>query len=102
MAEEEKSWWDSLFSNEEAKEREMVMSPPPVKPELNPDDYSDNLAYRMAKRKADNEYKRLMEDREYNPGKYMVQEAEAEPTEDIRKYDRRQAIDEAISEAEGQ
>lgn len=101
---ETKSFWASLFSSDDddrsAREKEMVMSSPPPKPVLNRDDYSDNLAYAMAKRKANNEYKRLMDDREYNPEKYMVPyaHAEADPTKEHGAFTRQQQIDEALGE----
>jgi len=101
---EELGFWESLFSGDDddksAREKEMVMSAPPPKPQLDPDDYSDNLAYRMAKRKADNEYKRLMEDRELNPDTYLVPaaHAEADPTKEHGAFTRQQQLDEALGE----
>jgi len=93
MAEEEtKGFWESLFSSdEEAKAREMVQAPPPELVLPDKADYTDdNLAYRMAVRKAKFEHKKALEAYEENPEDYMVEAAGAETPEDhaaIRRKD---------------
>lgn len=110
MADEENGgFFSRIFGsdNEEARSREMVMSPPPEPPNIRREDFPEgtegNIAYRMAKRKADFEYRKLLEDRELNPQNYMVPAAAeaAEPTEETSRYDRQRQLDTAIREAEG-
>jgi len=80
------------------REREMVMSPEPSPPNIRREDYDSSLDYSLAKTKAENEYRRLLEDRRMNPGNYMVPAASAaEPNEDTSRYERGRAIDEAVS-----
>jgi len=97
---------DWLFGDDDddrsPREREMVMSPPPSPPNIRREDFDSSLDYSLAKTKAENDYRRLMEDREMNPDNYLVPAASAaEPTEDYSRYERGRALDEAISEAEG-
>jgi hypothetical protein len=103
MAEEEtKGFFESLFSRgddeKSPREREMVMSPPPSKPVVNRADYDSDLDYKLAKRKAEFEYRKLMEDREVNPENYLVPAAaaEADPTKEHGAFTRERDIEEAI------
>lgn len=105
MAEETKGFWGSLFGSDDKspKEREMVMSSPPPKPNVKRDDYDSDLDYRLAKRKANTEYRRLMEDRDLNPKTYLVPSAQAaaDPTKEHGAFTRTRDIDQAVREAQG-
>jgi len=102
MAEEEsKGFWESLFSDdEEAKAREMVQAPPPELVLPDKADYvDDDLAYRMAVRKAKYEHKKALEAYNDNPEDYMVPAAEAAGPED-HAATRRRDIEETMKEYE--
>jgi len=102
MADEEKGWFASLFSDDDGgkKSREMVMSPPPVKPDTARLEGESPLDHSLRVRKLKFEYKKLMEDRGLNPSNYMVSPAaaSAEPTEETSRYNRRQQLDKALGE----
>ena len=107
MSEVSESLWEGvkgLFSseNEEAKQREMVMAPLPSPPKLKRSDYpegvSGNIDYKLAKRAAENEYRRMVEDREMNPDKYLVPAAyaEADVNREEEDYTRTRDIEETM------
>ena len=105
MAEEiddTKGFWESLFGgNEEAKAREMVQAPPPELILPDKADYTDdNLAYRMAVRKAKFEHKKALEAYKENPEDYMVPAAAAEETPEEHAAVRRKDIMETMKEYE--
>lgn len=112
MADEDKgilaSAWDFITGDDDdersPREREMVAAairPPPV---INRNDYETRLDYSLAKTAAKNDYRRYLEDREMNPDKYLVPAAyaEADPTSEERGAWRKQALEEAEREIEGQ
>lgn len=102
MAEEEtKGFWESLFSSDEdPKAREMVQAPPPELVLPDKKDYvDDDLAYRMAVRKARYEHKKALEAYKDNPGDYMIEAAPAEEVKDHAAV-RRDDIMETMKEYE--
>jgi hypothetical protein len=103
----EKSLYDTIAGfftggDEEAKAKEMVMAPPPPEPVLTQNPGESSLDFSMRKRKAMMEYRALLNDREMNPGNYMIPAAEAEevPAGERDRFDRRRQIEEAIESAE--
>lgn len=102
MAEEEtKGFWESLFSSDdEAKAREMVQAPPPELVLPNKADYEDDdLAYRMAVRKAKFEHKKALEAYNDNPEDFLIEAAPAEEVKDHAAV-RRDDIIETMKEYE--
>ncbi len=96
--------YDWMFGDDDdrsAREREMVMSPPPTKPNIRREDYDSNLDYTLARDRANNEYRRLMEDRQLNPQNYMVPAAAAaaDPNQEIGAFERGRALEQAEKEA---
>ena len=111
MSEVSESLWEGIkgmFSgdDEEARQREMVMAPPPSPPNIKRSDYpegtSGNIDYRLAKKAAENEYRRMLEDREMNPDKYLVPAAyaEADVNREEENYTRTRQIEETMREME--
>ena len=101
MPEETKGFWESLFSSDaDPKEREMVQAPPPELALPDKTDYGDdNLAYRMAVRKAKFEHKKALEAYNDDPSAFMM---EAEATETVQDHAalRRSDIEETMKEYE--
>jgi len=102
MADEDTgNWFTELFFDDDdapsAKEREMVMSPPPAEPDLKRLEGESPLDHSLRIRKLKFDYKKLMEDREMNPSNYMVSPAaaEAEPTPEVSRYNRARQLEES-------
>jgi len=72
---------------------EMVLSPPPPQPTVTKLEGESDLDYSLRKRKTLFEWKKLMEDRELNPGKYMVPASKA--AEMSEPEDRRTTVEKA-------
>lgn len=102
MAEEEtKGFWASLLSSDDdPKAREMVQAPPPELVLPDKADYvDDDLAYRMAVRKAKYEHKKALEAYKDNPSDYMIEAAPAETVQDHAAV-RRRDIEDQMAEYE--
>lgn len=81
------------------REREMVMSPAPVKPTFTQQEGEDRTAFNIRKRLKMREWEALIRQRESFPEDFMVPAAEAEGTEDTSRYNRQQQIDQALEDA---
>lgn len=104
MAEEEKlGWFESLFvDNEEVspKEREMVRAPTPPPPEFVQAEGESDMDFRLRKKREMRAYNKLLRDMEASPENFMVPAAaaEAEPTEELSRYDRKAQLEAAERE----
>lgn len=101
----EKSLYDSIAgffgSNPEARAKEMVMSPPPAPPALKPNPGESQLDFSLRQRKANMDHKRILEDRELHPEKYMVDPAGAPvPAAEGDRFNRRAQIEQAVEAAQ--
>ena len=98
--------WDVIagfFGSDDTspREREMVMSPPPERPQLTQRADEDSTSFSIRKSLKMREWESLMRQREIDPDSYMVPAAEAEGTADQSRFERGQAIDDAVTAAGG-
>lgn len=94
---EELGWWESLFVDDTdptPKEREMVQAPTPKPPEFVQGAEESDMDFGLRKKREIRAYKKLLRDMEASPENYLVPSAaaEAEPTEEISRYDRAQQL----------
>jgi hypothetical protein len=103
---DEKGWFDELMaafgSREDAspKEREMVRAPTPKPPTFVQGDDESRMDYTLRKKREKRAYDKLLRDMDASPEDYMVPAAaaQAEATEEISRFNRRQQLDLAETE----
>jgi len=102
MADEEDRGWfadivAALTGDEDAdpKEREMVRSQTPPPPTFVRGDDESAMDFRLRKKREIRAYDKLLRDMEASPENYMVPAAaaQAEATEEISRYNRKQQLD---------
>jgi len=100
--EEEKGWFAEIISafgddGDEAspREREMVVAPIPKPPVFTQGEDESNMDFALRKKREKRAYDKLLRDMEASPENYMVPAAaaEAEATEEISRYNRKQQLD---------
>lgn len=104
--EEEQGWFSELLaaigSNDDAtaKEREMVRAPTPSAPTFVRGDNEEAMDFRLRKKRELRAYAKLLRDMDASPENYMVPAAaaEAEATEEISRFNRRQQLEMAEKE----
>lgn len=109
MAEEtEKGWFADLvaaFGDDDEvtpRQREMVEAPPPKPPVFVQGEDEADMDFRLRRKREKRAYDKLLRDMEASPENYMVPSAaaEAEATEEISRYNRKQQLD-ALEKEQG-
>ncbi len=101
----EESLWDTLagvfgFGGDGSpRQREMVMSPAPAKPTFTRRPDEDATMFSLRRSGKIREWEAIMRQRELDPDSFMVPAAQAEGTEGASRYNRDQAIDQALEDA---
>jgi len=83
------------------KEREMVRTPAPEPPTFIQGEDESRMDFNLRKKREKRAYDKLLRDMEASPENYMVPAAaaEAEATQEISRYNRKQQLDLAEQEA---
>jgi hypothetical protein len=103
---DEKGWFDDLIAaftrkeDESAIAREMVRAPPPEPPTFVQGEDESAMDYGLRKKWQTRAYEKLLRDMEASPENYLVPAAaaQAEATEEISRYERKQQLDMAERE----
>ncbi len=103
MADEDRGWFAELFTSDDdasPKEREMVRAQTPPAPTFVRAEGESSMDFGLRKKRELRAYNKLLRDMEASPEDYMVPAAaaEAEATEEVSRYNRKQQLEMAEQE----